>query len=157
MRVYAETSTIGQESIERIAKLLAARNIACVDSPVSGGPTVAQRWPRLGLVLLPDWITGLAESAVAVLKARSDRIGLIIFGISGMLRLPVSGCRCVLLLAQNIPFLLRPTLRALPAGRAYQSYGSDGQAIAGRRASQNNEVVHGRRPGDRQGRDADRR
>lgn len=41
MRFYAEMSTIGQESIERIAKLLAARGIACVDSPVSGGPASA--------------------------------------------------------------------------------------------------------------------
>jgi 3-hydroxyisobutyrate dehydrogenase len=31
VRVYAETSTIGQECIERIAALLAARGVACVD------------------------------------------------------------------------------------------------------------------------------
>lgn len=42
VRVYAEMSTIGQESIERIAVLLAARGVACVDSPVSGGPASKQ-------------------------------------------------------------------------------------------------------------------
>jgi 3-hydroxyisobutyrate dehydrogenase len=45
VRVYAEMSTIGQEAMERIAKLLAARGIALVDSPVSGGPASASaRW-----------------------------------------------------------------------------------------------------------------
>ena len=38
VRVYAEMSTIGQDSMERIAALLSARGIACVDSRVSAGP-----------------------------------------------------------------------------------------------------------------------
>jgi 3-hydroxyisobutyrate dehydrogenase-like beta-hydroxyacid dehydrogenase len=42
VRVYAEMSTIGQDAIERIAALLADRGIACVDSPVSGGPDSAR-------------------------------------------------------------------------------------------------------------------
>ena len=41
VRFYAEMSTIDQASIERITKLLAARDIACVDPPVSGGPASA--------------------------------------------------------------------------------------------------------------------
>lgn len=41
VRVYAEMSTIGCASIERIAAGLAAREIGLVDAPVSGGPPAA--------------------------------------------------------------------------------------------------------------------
>lgn len=72
VRVYAETSTIGHESMERIAALLAARGIACVDSPVSGGPASA----RAGnLTLLA---AGVPE-AVAAVRPWQLRIGKSVF------------------------------------------------------------------------------
>ena len=42
LRLYAEMSTIGREAVERIATLLTARGIACVDAPISGGPAGAR-------------------------------------------------------------------------------------------------------------------
>jgi 3-hydroxyisobutyrate dehydrogenase len=72
VRFYAEMSTIGHESIERIAKLLAARNIACVDSPVSGGPASAQAG---NLTLLAAG----APEAVAAVKPWQLRIGRTVF------------------------------------------------------------------------------
>jgi 3-hydroxyisobutyrate dehydrogenase-like beta-hydroxyacid dehydrogenase len=65
-------STIGQESIERIAKLLAARSIAVVDSPVSGGPASASAG---NLTLLAAG----APEAVAAVKPWQLRIGKTVF------------------------------------------------------------------------------
>ena len=72
MRVYAEMSTIGQESIERIAALLAARGIACVDSPVTGGPASA-RAGNLTLLAAGD------PEAVATVRPWQLRIGKTVF------------------------------------------------------------------------------
>jgi len=72
VRVYAEMSTIGQESIDRIAALLAARGIAFVDSPVSGGPAVAHAG---NLTLLAAG----APEAVAAVKPWQLRIGKTVF------------------------------------------------------------------------------
>jgi 3-hydroxyisobutyrate dehydrogenase-like beta-hydroxyacid dehydrogenase len=44
IRIYIESSTIGQPTIAEIAEKLAAANIAVLDMPVSGGP----RWAREG-------------------------------------------------------------------------------------------------------------
>jgi 3-hydroxyisobutyrate dehydrogenase-like beta-hydroxyacid dehydrogenase len=72
VRVYAEMSTIGQESIERLAKPLAVRGIALVDSPVSGGPASASAG---NLTLLA---AGVPE-AVAAVKPWQLRIGKTVF------------------------------------------------------------------------------
>lgn len=72
VRCYAETSTIGRESMERIAALLAARGIAFVDSPVSGGPAVA----RAGNLTL---LAAGAPEAVAAVKPWQLRIGKRVF------------------------------------------------------------------------------
>jgi len=72
VRVYAEMSTIGQESIERIASLLAARGIGCVDSPVTGGPASA----RAGNLTL---LAAGAPEAVAAVKPWQLRIGKAVF------------------------------------------------------------------------------
>ena len=72
VRVYAEMSTVGRESIERIAALLAARGIACVDSPVTGGPAVA----RAGNLTL---LAAGAPEAVAAVKPWQLRIGKTVF------------------------------------------------------------------------------
>lgn len=42
VRVYAEMSTIGKDLVEQIAAGLAAKDIATVDSPISGGPPGAR-------------------------------------------------------------------------------------------------------------------
>ena len=42
VRVYGEMSTIGQQAVERIAQGVRARDIAMVDTPVSGGPAGAR-------------------------------------------------------------------------------------------------------------------
>jgi 3-hydroxyisobutyrate dehydrogenase-like beta-hydroxyacid dehydrogenase len=42
LRIYVEMSTIGSPTMARIAQLLAARGIALVDCPVSGGPRGAR-------------------------------------------------------------------------------------------------------------------
>ena len=72
VRFYAEMSTIGQESMERIASLVAARGIALVDSPVTGGPAVA----RAGNLTL---LASGAPEAVAVVKPWQLRIGKTVF------------------------------------------------------------------------------
>jgi len=65
-------STIGHESIERIAALRAAHGIACVDSPVSGGPDSA----RAGNLTL---LAAGAPEAVAAVKPWQLRIGKKVF------------------------------------------------------------------------------
>ena len=62
----------GHESIERIAALLAARGIACVDSPVSGGPASAHAG---NLTLLAAG----APEAVAAVRPWQLRIGKTVF------------------------------------------------------------------------------
>ena len=72
VRIHAEMSTIGPSTIGRIAEGLAARGIACVDSPISGGPAGA----RAGtLAMMPAG----APAAVATLRPWLERIGQRIF------------------------------------------------------------------------------
>lgn len=68
VRTYAEMSTIRRESIERTAALLAARGIACVDSPVTGGPAVA----RAGNLTL---LAAGSPEAVAAVKPWQHHMG----------------------------------------------------------------------------------
>ena len=42
VRVYVETSTLGSETIDRIAQGLKARGIGVIDAPISGGPPGAR-------------------------------------------------------------------------------------------------------------------
>ncbi|RZL90711.1 MAG: NAD(P)-dependent oxidoreductase [Variovorax sp.] len=42
VRVYVETSTLGSETIDRIAQDLKARGIGVIDAPISGGPPGAR-------------------------------------------------------------------------------------------------------------------
>ena len=68
VRVYAEMSTIGQKAIERIATLLAARGVACVDSPITSDPERA----RAGNLTL---LTSGTAEAVDIVKPWQLRIG----------------------------------------------------------------------------------
>jgi 3-hydroxyisobutyrate dehydrogenase-like beta-hydroxyacid dehydrogenase len=72
LRLYAEMSTIGREAVERIAALLAARGIACVDAPISGGPAGA----RAGTLAM---LAAGAPQAVAALRPWQLRIGKTVF------------------------------------------------------------------------------
>jgi 3-hydroxyisobutyrate dehydrogenase-like beta-hydroxyacid dehydrogenase len=72
IRVYAEMSTIGRPAVERIAAGLAARGIAAVDTPITGGPPGA----RAGTLAL--MVAGAAD-AVAALRPFLERIGKRLF------------------------------------------------------------------------------
>jgi 3-hydroxyisobutyrate dehydrogenase-like beta-hydroxyacid dehydrogenase len=72
IRVYAEMSTIGRPAVERIAAGLAARGIAAVDTPITGGPPGA----RAGTLAL--MVAGAAD-AVATLRPFLERIGKRLF------------------------------------------------------------------------------
>jgi 3-hydroxyisobutyrate dehydrogenase len=72
IRVYAEMSTIGRPAMERIAAGLAARGIAAVDTPITGGPPGA----RAGTLAL--MVAGAAD-AVATLRPFLERIGKRLF------------------------------------------------------------------------------
>jgi len=72
IRIHAEMSTIGRPTVERIAEGLAARGIAMVDTPVTGGPPGA----RAGTLAL--MIAGAPE-AVATLRPVLERIGRRLF------------------------------------------------------------------------------
>ncbi len=72
IRIHAETSTIGRPAAERIAKGLAARGIAMVDTPISGGPPGA----RAGTLAL--MVAGPPE-AVAALRPFLERLGRRLF------------------------------------------------------------------------------
>jgi 3-hydroxyisobutyrate dehydrogenase-like beta-hydroxyacid dehydrogenase len=72
IRVYAEMSTIGRPAVERIAAGLAARGIAAVDTPITGGPPGA----RAGTLAL--MVAGAAD-AIATLRPFLERIGKRLF------------------------------------------------------------------------------
>ena len=72
VRIHAEMSTIGRPAVERIAAGLAARGIALVDTPISGGPPGA----RAGTLAL--MVAGAAEP-VATLRPVLERIGKNLF------------------------------------------------------------------------------
>ena len=72
IRVYGEMSTIGRPAVERIAAGLAARGIATVDTPITGGPPGA----RAGTLAL--MVAGAAD-AVATLRPFLERIGKRLF------------------------------------------------------------------------------
>ncbi len=72
LRIYAEMSTIGRQAVERIATLLEARGVACVDAPISGGPAAA----RAGSLAM---LAAGAPEAVAALGPWQRRIGREIF------------------------------------------------------------------------------
>jgi 3-hydroxyisobutyrate dehydrogenase-like beta-hydroxyacid dehydrogenase len=72
IRIHAEMSTIGRPAVERIAAGLAARGIALVDTPITGGPPGA----RAGTLAL--MVAGAAEP-VAALRPVLERIGKRLF------------------------------------------------------------------------------
>jgi 3-hydroxyisobutyrate dehydrogenase len=72
VRVYAEMSTIGRPTVERIADGLAAHGIAMVDSPITGGPSGV----RAGTLTL--MVAGASE-AVATVRPFLERIGKNVF------------------------------------------------------------------------------
>ena len=72
IRIHAEMSTIGRPAVERIAAGLAARGIALVDTPITGGPPGA----RAGTLAL--MVAGAAEP-VATLRPVLERIGKHLF------------------------------------------------------------------------------
>lgn len=72
IRIHAEMSTIGRPAVERIAEGLAARSIAMVDTPITGGPPGA----RAGTLAL--MIAGAPEP-VATLRPVLEQIGKRLF------------------------------------------------------------------------------
>ncbi len=75
IRIHAEMSTIGRPAVERIAAGLAARGIATVDTPITGGPPGA----RAGTLAL--MVAGAPEP-VAALRPFLQRIGRSVFVLS---------------------------------------------------------------------------
>lgn len=70
IRIYIESSTIGQTTIGRIAETLAAANIAVLDMPVSGGPS----WAREGrLTTILSGPADARDEVVPVLSRLSGR------------------------------------------------------------------------------------
>lgn len=69
LKIYVETSTIGQRAIAEIHAGLAARGISLVDAPVSGGPSGA----RAGT--LATMVAGGAEAVAAVRPALDAMAG----------------------------------------------------------------------------------
>ena len=72
IRIHAEMSTIGRPMVERITAGLAARGIAMVDTPITGGPSGA----RAGTLAL--MVAG-AAAPVATLRPFLQRIGKALF------------------------------------------------------------------------------
>lgn len=74
IRIYAEMSTIGRETIEAIAARLATKSIATVDAPVSGGPGGA----RAGSLAL---LAAGPPAARAAIEPWQLRMGRTVFAI----------------------------------------------------------------------------
>jgi 3-hydroxyisobutyrate dehydrogenase-like beta-hydroxyacid dehydrogenase len=74
IKVYAEMSTIGRETIAGIAETLGARGIAVVDAPISGGPPGA----RAGTLAM---MAAGATDAVEAVRPWLARIGRVVFVI----------------------------------------------------------------------------
>ena len=74
VQVYAEMSTIGRETISAIAETLAARGIAVVDAPISGGPPGA----RAGTLAM---MAAGSPDAVERVRPWLARIGRVVFVI----------------------------------------------------------------------------
>ncbi|MDO9711374.1 NAD(P)-dependent oxidoreductase [Paracraurococcus lichenis] len=72
IRLYAEMSTIGRPTVQRIAEGLAPRGIAMVDAPISGGPAGA----RAGTLAM---LAAGAPAAVERLRPWLERIGSRVF------------------------------------------------------------------------------
>lgn len=71
VRHYVEMSTIGSAAMARIASGLAARGIALLDAPVSGGPTGERAGRLTCFVAAPR---AAFEQAEAALRGLSDRL-----------------------------------------------------------------------------------
>ncbi len=72
IRAYAEMSTIGRETVQRIAALMAAKGIGFVDAPISGGPAGA----RAGTLAM---LAAGAPEARALVEPFQRRIGREVF------------------------------------------------------------------------------
>lgn len=72
VRAYAEMSTIGKETIGRIAALMGAKGIGFVDAPISGGPAGA----RAGTLAM---LAAGAPEARALVEPLQRRIGREVF------------------------------------------------------------------------------
>jgi 3-hydroxyisobutyrate dehydrogenase-like beta-hydroxyacid dehydrogenase len=72
IRIHAEMSTIGRPAIEAIAQGLAARDIALVDAPITGGPPGA----RAGTLAI---MAAGPPGALEALRPALDRIGRSVF------------------------------------------------------------------------------
>ena len=71
MKIYIESSTIGQATIIAIAEALAARGISTLDMPVSGGPI----WARDGkLTAILSGPPAAREAAAPVLERLAGRV-----------------------------------------------------------------------------------
>lgn len=65
VRVYAEMSTIGRNCIETIAAALAAKGVATVDAPITGGPPAAREGRLTMLASGPEEAVALASPWLA--------------------------------------------------------------------------------------------
>jgi 3-hydroxyisobutyrate dehydrogenase-like beta-hydroxyacid dehydrogenase len=80
MKLYAEMSTIGRDTISAIVELLGARGIAVVDAPISGGPPGA----RAGTLAMMAAGTPQAVEQVRPWLARIGRVVFVIGDQPGM-------------------------------------------------------------------------
>lgn len=75
LRVYIETSTLGSETIERIAEALRARGIGVLDAPVSGGPPGARAGSLALLVSGADADVDFARPLLDILGRKVFHLG----------------------------------------------------------------------------------
>jgi 3-hydroxyisobutyrate dehydrogenase-like beta-hydroxyacid dehydrogenase len=75
IRIYVESSTIGQITIRSIAEKLAAANIAVLDMPVSGGPSWAREGKLTTILSGPKAARDLVAPVLARLAGRTIVVG----------------------------------------------------------------------------------
>lgn len=75
VRIYVEMSTIGGETVERLAATLASRNIAMADAPVTGGPPVARSGNLAIMVAGEDAVVDQLRPVLEAIGRHVIRIG----------------------------------------------------------------------------------
>ncbi len=75
VRLYGEMSTIGGETVERIAAGLSGRSIRVVDCPVTGGPPVARAGNLTVMVAADDDAVGTMAPMLSAIGRHVIRVG----------------------------------------------------------------------------------
>ncbi|MGD9922945.1 MAG: NAD(P)-dependent oxidoreductase [Pseudorhodoplanes sp.] len=75
IRIYIESSTIGQPTVTAIADRLAAANIAVLDMPVSGGPSWAREGKLTTILSGPEHARDAVASILSRLAGRTIVVG----------------------------------------------------------------------------------